>query len=138
MRKSYIYVQDWGTYNLDTLVCIGTTHEQTKNWIDKNAGKGFREAFYKGVDSHKEILEGGASGFVWYEDGYTILWLNDWVNKWHYHDTLMHECLHLIQFGLIEARGFEGENEAQAYQLEYLVRNIRTNLNLHYDKKAKK
>ncbi len=136
-KGKFIYAQDWGTYQQDTVVAVNCTKDDIVKWCEKNTTKNFLAIFNKKEQEGlgEMTKEGGASGCVWYQDGYSILWIRDYENSFRFYDTLVHECLHLVQFGLIEHRSFQGENEGQAYQQEFLHRSIRRRLSSHYAKK---
>ena len=132
-QKKLIYVQDWGTYQSETIVAIGVTYKELEEWVAKNGSKKFREA-YEG-NGMEDAIESNCDGLMWHNTGYSILWMKEFSDSWDWNDTLMHECLHLIQYCFIATRGFEGEYEAQAYQQEYLVRSIRQKANSFFHAK---
>lgn len=121
-----------GTYPNQIPVFVGMNHKEMVNWMKKeNVYKDFIKSFdeeYKEDDWLKE----GYHGRVCDDDGKVLLWIKDWKNDWESHDTLMHECLHIVQFMLNKHRLMEDEYEAQAYQLEYLVKSIRQKLNKEF------
>ncbi len=124
-----IFIQDWGTYSNETLVAVGETRENIFKWMKKN---GIRQEL---IDQLEEDLEDNETmhrdcdGLVSSKDGRTFLWLKQYRKNNHDDaDCLMHECLHLIQFVLFDEKGMADEKEGPAYQLEYLVRNIRNKI----------
>jgi hypothetical protein len=62
------------------------------------------------------------------KDRSVILYLREWVRDWHSYETLLHEIVHAVQYIFEDCRGLWSENEAVAYQIEYLFRSIRRKL----------
>ena len=137
MKKTGSFVLDWGTYNETTLVAVGLSYAETVKALKKYGCK--KEAI-DSVVSHEEdiqkILQRNNAGFFWWFSGKTIrttiLWLNDWEDDWPHYETLIHELFHGIISVLGKERGMiqdnEIEEEAMAYQLEFLFKNCRREL----------
>ena len=122
MKK--IFIQNWGTYQNETLVCIGVNIKEIKYYCMRNKlifNNNVLHTLEKNIN--KTLL-----GFVLVnDDGTSFLWLKEFKNKWKYYETLMHELHHLV-FIIFGNKLMESEMEAQAYQFEYLFREIRKNL----------
>jgi hypothetical protein len=98
---------------------VGTSQDELKGWMNKN---GIHKEFIEQFEALE--WEDGSKGKAWEEDGRSILWLRHWRENWDDYETLMHETLHLIQFILMEGKSMSKEWEAQAYQQEFLFREI--------------
>ena len=127
--QKYWFIQDWGTYNNETLVVVGYTFDEVvrimeRNDFDKKIIEEFKDSDIKGC------MNPAFSGLVLdFSNGATILWFAKFdIGDWDCFDVLAHECLHLVQRVLIKHRGIEDEEEAHAYQLEYLIKGIRTKI----------
>lgn len=128
LRQKFAYFQDAGTWPNDIPVFVNMDVKEIEKWmVKKKVYKDYIKAFNDNF-AGENWCQDGIQGRVWHYDSKVILWLKDWKNDWVSHDTLMHECLHIVQFILMKDRGMEDEHEAQAYQLEYLVKGIRTKL----------
>ena len=82
--------------------------------------------YLKAATSSHEM---GAAGYVYTDGGKTILWLPKWNDDEDDVRTLVHETFHLVYSVLHKSNNMGREEEAQAYQMEYLFGNIRTELN---------
>ena len=127
MKK--IFIQDWGTYKNETLVCIGTGHKEVLRFINSH---GIQKRFKKWILGNEELFKSAVdrkdNGFFLFNEGMSLLWLKDWKNDWEHYDTLLHELNHAVYFILGNSRLMNAEPEGLAYQQEYLFREIRHKL----------
>ena len=125
------YIQEWGTYSNDTLVCVGMNYQDILSRLKKIKAKAL---IVKNFEKSKETIEQRITGekntgFVYWdaETNITLLWFPDWKNDWEHWGCLVHEISHLINFwGNQKSMGHE--DEAKAYQFEYLFKEIRRKL----------
>lgn len=116
MRTSFI--QDAGTYGFSILVSVGS---KNINELKKDVSK-----FNKEYKIEGEYTFEGVDGQ--YSELDKILWLRDYENNDYWNDTLRHEVIHCVQFDF-ERRGMLNEHEAFAYQVDYLISEIKKKLN---------
>lgn len=142
MVKKYWYIQEWGSYNNQTPVFVGYTTKEITSIIKRQ--KWNKEVVKKWCDDEdlEKFME-GKNGAVWSYEGWTLLYLPKWDGSWDDYETLMHECFHMVigQLGVQKAfiNGERIEEEAMAYQQEFLFRNIRRKLQQNVlDKKKSK
>lgn len=129
MKKQY-FIQSWGSYSNETFVCVGTTHDEIVKAMKKlKLSKDVIREFDKEKKEHDEKwLTDDNNGMMWFNDGRSVLWFKDWKHDWGHIDTLIHECYHAVHNILHKQKNMKDEEEACAYQLEYLVRSIRRKL----------
>lgn len=141
IRTKFWYIQDWGTYSNQTAVFVGfTPTEITK--VMKKAGLS-KEAIAEwengaGAATKMFTAEAENSGGMWFSNkgGYSLLWMPIFEDSWKCYDTLVHECCHAVlnilggQKNMIRSLNHELfiEDEALAYQQEFLFRKIRNKL----------
>jgi hypothetical protein len=123
--KKFAFIQDWGTYTNETLVIIGMDAEDMLRYVKQN-GLNFSSGFSEKL--RRAFKDTNASGRCVFDEGRSILWLPSWSNTWEDYDTLIHEIVHLIYRCLCCNKNMGDEDEAQAYQTEYLFRKIRLRL----------
>lgn len=111
------FIQDTGTYQTPIMVSVGS---KTEKEILKDCLYFNKE--YKLVNEY--ILEGCAGQ---YSSSDRILWLRDYENNDYWNDVLRHEVIHCVQFEF-DRRGMTNEHEAFAYQVDYLIDEIRKKL----------
>jgi len=128
------FVQGWGPLKVDTLVVIGYKHgEIIKICKEKVKADKFFVDFLEGLNDKKHEeernqAESGSGYFLHHkETGASILWLPVWRGEWRDYETLIHELNHGVYF-ISRGRGMSEEFEFQAYQQEYLFREIRRKL----------
>lgn len=121
MKTKKIFVQNWGTYQNDTLVCIGVTFEEICKYCHKKL------FIAPNPEIEKTIKEGYPAQTYVNEDHSSILWMRKFKNNWQSFEILLHEIHHLV-YNIFGLKGMEKEKEAQAYQFEYLFHNIRRKL----------
>jgi hypothetical protein len=116
-----IFLQDWGTFTNETLVCVAVTKKEILQFMKRN---NFRKTLIEQFE-RKSAPSAGASAFVWNPTGAgcTLLWMDSWLGRREDVNTLVHETNHLI-YDISRDKGFEDEPEIQAYQQEYLFKNI--------------
>lgn len=131
-RKKFYYIQDWGTYSVETPIIVGYTPKEITKLVKNSKWKDEVKSLWSESD-FDHLLEKGCA-LTLRDKGYTIVILESFQNNWSFYETLMHECFHLVVYVLGEERAFVNsstdtiEDEGMAYQLEYLFRGIRTNL----------
>lgn len=132
------WVQKWGTYQNEMPVFVGYTPKEILAVLKKQ--KTWKQepilAWEKELKQTEEFAEGRE--FCWFNDGYCILFLKPFEDKWERLEAIMHECFHLVINILGDKRGMINttvprvEEEAMAYQQEYLFREIRRKLQDKY------
>jgi hypothetical protein len=120
--KKYHYKQNWGTYLNDTLVFVGYNANEVIKLLDK-----WEKTEYF-ISKINEELFNNNRGVVIFDNNRTLLWLKEFKDDWEFYEVLIHESHHLIFNVLGECRMMKDEIEAQAYQQEYLFREIRQKL----------
>ena len=130
MKKPFktIFLQDWGTYSYQTVVTVGLHREDILRWAKKNLSP----KKFKAIQDNEELkedLEFCEGYFIWVKGNakISVLWLREWSTKWFWIDTLAHELNHAIHAWADYAVLTE-EDEAKAYQFEYLFRKMREEL----------
>jgi hypothetical protein len=112
------FIQDWGTLPNETLVVVGLTYERI---VEEMKSNDFHEDVIKAFSKAKP--RSGANAWCWFEEGRSLLWIEDWRTDLDHLTTLVHETNHLV-FQVARDKGAEEEMEFQAYQQEYLFENI--------------
>jgi hypothetical protein len=127
--KKFSFIQDWGTYQVDTIVVVGLNHDEILEFYKKEDAcpeqiKAFADCREQLADCYKQ------KGFYWKPESLKagVLWMRNWADCWENYETLLHELHHAVHFYLVGARQMQDEMEAQAYQQEYLFRAIRRRL----------
>lgn len=122
-----IFVQDWGTYPNQTLVCLGAKPKEILAYAKRIKAKPILLKWLtEEVDkSIKESIEKDHLGFFMHNDGRSILWLREFTDNWDFYGVLLHELHHAVFVILGSNKKMEEEIEAQAYQFEYLFQQIR-------------
>jgi len=115
-----MFFQTWGTFSNETMICVGVTKAEVK-------------AFMKRVNVQKELLDkfstmvsvSGKSAFVWTPPGTgcTLLWMGSFTGSDDDILNLVHETNHLV-YDIARDKGFRDEPEINAYQQEFLFKNI--------------
>lgn len=133
--KSVIYIQHWGTYRDDTIVCINASFKMVLSFLKRV--KNCRPEIIKDFESRNESWDehtknNPAFMLVVKKVKSSYLWLKEWDNSWQAGDNLIHETNHLIYDMLAESKGMGDEREAMAYQQEFLCKSIRDELNKRF------
>jgi len=114
-----IFIQDWGTFSNETLVCVNVDKAQILRYM--------RQTHIKPelIDLFETKPETDAVAYVWTPrgTGCTMLWLQGWTGNPEDLDTLVHETNHLV-YDISRDKGFKDESEIQAYQQAYLFSGI--------------
>lgn len=129
--KQFWYLQNWGTYSNQTFVCIGMNHQEITDAFKKLKSKpAVINAWIRDKEKLLPQLTMSDGGLTWRDEEscVTLLWFPTWKNDWQHWDSLLHETYHLVYFGLLEQRLMNKEEDAFAYQQEYLFREIRRTL----------
>jgi hypothetical protein len=118
-KFSAIFVQDWGTFSNETLVCVNRDKAQILRYMKQTRIKP------ELIDLFEAKSETDAAAFVWTpaRTGCTMLWLRGWTGDAEDLDTLVHETNHLV-YDISRDKGFKDEAEIQAYQQAYLFSGI--------------
>jgi hypothetical protein len=116
-ETKYYFIQNWGTYSNQTLVIVGYDYKETVKILKR----------YKQAEPFINIMTEDKleNDFVLTKDGKTLLYLRYFEDAWDWYEVLMHEIHHLVHFVIAEQRQMADEPDAQAYQFEYLFKNIR-------------
>ena len=122
MRKpkfNTIFIQDWGTFSNETLVCVNRDKAQILRYMRQTRIKP------ELIELFEAKSETDAAAFVWTPrgTGCTLLWLREWAGDPEDLDTLVHETNHLV-YDISRDKGFKDEAEIQAYQQAYLFSGI--------------
>jgi hypothetical protein len=125
-----IFFQKWGTFSNETMICIAMQRPEIIS-------------FMKRAKVKKELIEKfekigpkpGAAAFVWTPPGTgcTLLWMGGFANDDEDIFDLVHETNHLV-FDIARDKGFRDEAEINAYQQEFLFKNILKELRKRYKK----
>lgn len=121
------FIQDWGTFTMQTLVCIGMTYNEIVAEMKKRDLNGIKD-FIKENEDEKDYFDIGnnhQSGMFWHCENRSVLWLEEFKDDWNFYETLMHEVHHAVQCLLADRKSMSEEIEALAYQQEFLFHNIR-------------
>lgn len=129
-KKSTIFIQDWGTYQNETLVVVGKTAKETIRWCKKiKVNKKFLEWLENNLEKHEvHSKERNDPAFFMFGETNSVLFLEPYKDSWNYWETLIHETMHMVDYVLSALRLMEKETEARAYQQEYLFHSIRKKL----------
>ena len=124
--KNKLFIVNHGTYPFDVLVCIGISHTEICDHIEKKKG-------YKLSDEEFEKLEMQGNGrTIMLKNGATVLRIKNLKSKTTFYATLTHEIFHAVEF-LFDRVGIkhdtETSGEAFAYQIQYLAGSIYEKLN---------
>ena len=122
MRKpkfNTIFIQDWGTFSNETLVCVNRDKAQILRYMRQTRIKP------ELIELFEAKSETDSTAFVWMpsDTGCTLLWLREWAGDPEDLDTLVHETNHLV-YDISRDKGFKDEAEIQAYQQAYLFSGI--------------
>jgi hypothetical protein len=118
-KFSTIFMQDWGTFSNETLVCVNRDKAQILRYMKQTQIKP------ELIELFEAKAETDAAAFVWtpLRTGCTMLWLRGWTGDPEDLDTLVHETNHLV-YDISRDKGFKDEAEIQAYQQAYLFSGI--------------
>lgn len=129
-RTKAYFIQNWGTYSNQTFVVVGMKGKEILRAMKR--AKLVKEAITDFEKEHEELdkswLVDGHNGMCWIKDGRSLLWVREWKDDWDHHETLIHEIFHLVHAVLQKGKNMANEDEACAYQQEYLYRQIRRNI----------
>lgn len=131
-NKPIIFIQPWGTYCNDTIVCVGGQYKDMVRFL-KQLKYCKPEVIQELVASEKDITAAIDKGnYGWFKfmqkSNYSIIWLKKIDDDWSCWEVLMHELHHAVACILGDERAMANEPEALAYQQEYLFRAIRRRL----------
>lgn len=140
-RTKYWYLQDWGTYTTQTPVFVGYTPAEICATLkrQKDFNKEAVAEFCEDIDETEKVFKTVQGGIWFTKTGFSIMYLPKYEGSWSDIETLVHECFHLVinQLGkskmLINHSTQTVEEEALAYQQEYLWKNIRYKLGEAFD-----
>ena len=133
MKKSikFHYVQDWGTYSNQTLVCVAMSKKEIGKVL-KRLNPKMSDDFLSAQISD----DGNSTGYVYHLKGKTVLFLQEPPSEWRHWETLVHETYHLVSL-VFSDKSMNDEEEASAYQQQFLFRAIRRRLQERYFPKKK-
>lgn len=130
-NKKYAYIQNWGTYSNQTAVCVGMSRQEIVNYLRriKSPAEMAVRFLERTADFDKHIRNNSDTiSKVFYDEGRSILSFADWKNDWQHWDYLVHEITHLVHNILGHYKNMMDEDEARAYQTEFLFIEIRRKL----------
>lgn len=125
-----IFIQSWGTFTNETLVCVGVTKLEILKYMKRAKVK--PELIKRFEDkAHNDK----AAAFVWTppNTGCTLLWMGGFCGDDEDIFDIVHETNHLI-YDISRDKGFRDEPEIQAYQQEFLFSHILKELRKRYKK----
>lgn len=128
--KTGAFLQDWGTLPTETIIVLGyRTKIELLEGIKTNIPNIKASALKRLQESNfaKYIDKSENDGFVYYDEGRTLLYLKTWNHSIYSMGVFIHELSHLIDF-IFKDKGMLEETEARAYQTEYLFSQIATRL----------
>ena len=129
--KKFCFIQNWGTYSNDTFVCVGMNHDEIIRAMKKlKVKKNITTAFEQEREEHNIhwLVPKNHSAVLWFNSGASVLWFPDWKRNWGHISTLIHELYHAVHRILHKDKKMADEDEACAYQLEFLFKEIRRKL----------
>ena len=131
-KRGFSFLQDWGTYPAQTLVCVGLGKPEVLKVLRSYGGSdGTGRTMARMADAFDKTVEHDLTknkGYFWSFEGRSVLAVREYADRWEWWETLMHELHHAVHLINGEERGQEKELEALAYQQEYLFRAIRRRL----------
>lgn len=134
-KTKYMYFQDWGTYGIESIVVVGYNHKEILQKLKK---LGARKEILKEIEEEKKSIEPfmrGCGFFVMLEKtGANILWFSRYGSDWDFIETLIHELFHAVHDCLGTRKSMMEEDDAMAYQQEFLFRSIRRKLCNYFKK----
>jgi hypothetical protein len=132
MKKIFVY--DSAIFEVDVLICVGSSCQDIKKWVLKNAVKELKDFFQKNDISDNQQ---GTLHRISLSKNYYILYLKEFNFTWDDFGLLLHEIVHLKQY-LFMDRGIkkELELEFEAYFIQNTFLRIRKQLT-RFDKKLK-
>jgi len=130
-KTKFNYIQSCGTYNTEILVSVGTNYKELLACAKrlKLAKKNIKAL----EDDKEEILPlmERVACFMNLPTG-SILWIKEYEDEWTFYEYLIHEIFHAVYLMLGQDQRMMKEDEAMAYQLEFLFREIRRKLQNHF------
>jgi hypothetical protein len=136
--KKCNFVQSWGSYSIETIVSVGTTHEEVVRYCKKmKFKKEMIEHLEKSKEEIKKLQKKSKGLFCILSPG-NLIWINEYTDDWDFYQVLIHELFHAVFGEMGQERGMEKEEEAMAYQQEFLFKEIRRKLYKIYGIKKKR
>lgn len=130
----YHFIQDWGTFDNDTLVCVGMTKDEILSVIATfHDSYRFVEWFRKNAPNDE-----CTKGYFMEFEAKSVLSIKVYGDAWEFWETLIHELHHAVHIVLGHNRGMEEEKEALAYQQQFLFHEMRKKLQEHFHPKKMK
>jgi len=127
-----IFLQDWGTFKNQTLVAVGVGTKEMAAYMKRiGAKQSSIDVFNNDKQRLEELMKSSNGFFSTPDDASTgsILWLKSWDESWKDYEVLIHELFHAVYCILGKGRSMMEEQEAMAYQQEFLFGEIRRKLN---------
>lgn len=124
--RSISWTQDWGTYPDLMTVCVGLGNYQE---LINDCRRQKCEEWVKALEDRKAELDDLATTHhftTWKFKGitYSVLWLMEWRKTPVAYSVLAHELIHAVSFVLGSRLDIRKENEAFAYQHQFLFKEI--------------
>lgn len=127
-HKKNIFIQDYGIFYNEFVVCTGISAEELKKYakaekLNKNFFKCiFDDGEYQKPEKLMAYTYSNAESNIVY-----LVSFPDFEDTWDFWNHVLHEVVHVVQAN--ERRsGLFKEDEARAYLTEYLFTNIRRKL----------
>ena len=130
-KTKFNFIQHWGTYNIETLVSVGTNYNEVLDCIKRLK---FKKENIQAIKEDKEVpsfIERKPACFLGMPSG-NILHFKGFKDEWYFYEWLIHELFHAVYIELGKNSSMIKEEEAMAYQIEFLFREIRRKLQNHY------
>lgn len=127
-----IFLQDWGTYGEQMVVAVGVSMDEVIKYLKRlKARKEAIEAVEADAKDMSELMSTSKGFFAkpMNPSCGSILWLKEWDGSWASNDVLTHELFHAVYNTLGKGKAMMEEQEAMAYQQQYLSESIRRVLN---------
>lgn len=128
--KPFSKLMEWGSYPNQTLLCVGMKKKQVAGILKRMAPND--TVFLKEFEKIEDPIENGANGAIFVKDGKTVLMMRPFVDEWSFWETMIHETAHLVHNVLGRSRGMMDEDEARAYQQQYLFKTMRRAIMIKY------
>jgi hypothetical protein len=123
------FIQDWGTYDNQTMVLVGYNLDQIIVAVEKAKWDRMTIILKSQKNDPGSWFNKSTSGLSWVCGTKSLLMFKDWKNDTKHLGCFTHELYHLIFQHMHKQRTMAMENEACAYQISYLFRNIKDKLN---------
>jgi len=125
-----LFIINCGTYPNEVLVAIDSNYNEIVSFLKK------KKLSLEGFEKNKKIIEKNCAyqgSVMMFKNGYLLLQIKKYRNSWDWYEVLIHEVCHVTQY-IFENREIK-DDEAFAYQLEYLFKTVRMRVQQKIKKK---